>query len=248
MKRTCTNCIYAIKLSKTGLSVLVCANRQGSPGRLTLTGPTCLCTNFKTKHIVNRPDVTQPAGSSVRLIPLTQGKVAIVDAEDYDWLIQYKWHTNKKTSGFYAATHKGAKLIYMHRLIMQNCPRPNRSSHSATKNSTLRTQHYPCRIGKGIVVDHIDGNSLNNTKANLRICTNAQNHYNQRPRGGSSKYKGVSWYKTTKKWSAAIEKNNKQFHLGCFNNEKDAAMAYDAKAKELFGDFAYLNFRNPRNP
>ena len=234
MKKSCKICIYSVRIRQAGASALVCVNKEGSPGRLKFANKAGVCRNFQTQKVVNRPEVIQPTDTDIRLIPLTRGKVAIVDKADYDWLIQYKWYANKKAAGFYAATHIGPKLIYMHRLIMQ----------SPTKNSTLRTQHYPCRLGDGFVVDHIDRNSLNNRRSNLRRCTQGQNLFNQRPRNGSSKYKGVSWNKKQKQWSAAIEKNNKQFHLGYFNNEKDAAMAYDAKAKELFGQFAYLNFTN----
>ena len=96
---------------------------------------------------------------------------------------------------------------------------------------------------KGMVVDHIDGNGLNNRKSNLRICTKAQNVHNSRPRTNtSSKYKGVFWNKANKKWSATIHKGDKWTYIGGFDDEKEAARAYDRKAAEFFGEFAYLNF------
>ena len=96
---------------------------------------------------------------------------------------------------------------------------------------------------EGFVVDHIDGNSLNNRKTNLRICTQAQNIHNSRPRRNrSSKYKGVFWDKVNKKWSTNIRKGDKRIYLGGFDDEIEAAIAYDRKAAELFGEFAYLNF------
>jgi len=94
------------------------------------------------------------------------------------------------------------------------------------------------------LVDHIDGNGLNNRKANLRLCNHSQNAWNRRPNSGChSKYKGVYWNKDKKKWHATISKSYKRIHLGYFDNEIEAARAYDKKAKEFFGEFAYLNFR-----
>lgn len=152
-----------------------------------------------------------------RLILLTQGKFAIVDAEDYDWLIRYKWHACKCKNTYYASRVRGGKAIKMHREIM--------------------------RAPKGVIVDHIDHNGLHNRKGNLRLCTNAQNCYNQQPcANGTSKYKGVSWHKCRSKWSARIRCDRKFYNLGDYDDQMEAAMAYDDKAVELFGEFAYLNF------
>ncbi|MHC4889112.1 MAG: HNH endonuclease, partial [Planctomycetota bacterium] len=151
------------------------------------------------------------------LIPLTQGKFAIVDVEDYDWLIQYKWHACKCKNTFYAGRVEGGKTIRMHREIM--------------------------RAPKGLVCDHINHNGLDNRKSNLRLCTNAQNCYNQRASAsGTSKYKGVSWHKCSSKWSARIRCDGKFYNLGDFDDQMEAAMVYDDKAVELFDEFACLNF------
>ncbi len=151
------------------------------------------------------------------LIPLTQGKFAIVDAEDYDWLVRYKWYATKAKNTFYACRVEGGKTIKMHREIM--------------------------RAPKGLVCDHINHNGLDNRKRNLRLCTHAQNCYNQRGGAtGTSKYKGVSWDKRSSKWSARIRCNGKLYNLGDFDNQMEAAMTYDDKAVELFGEFAWLNF------
>ncbi len=92
--------------------------------------------------------------------------------------------------------------------------------------------------------DHEDGNGLNNQKSNLRIVTNAQNHMNKKGnRNTSSKYKGVCWNKESNKWTSSITLNQKQTHLGYFTCEKKAAKAYDKKAKELFGEYSRLNFK-----
>ncbi len=96
----------------------------------------------------------------------------------------------------------------------------------------------------GLVVDHIDGNGLNNRKSNLRVCTQGQNSLNSRPRRNcSSRYKGVSFYKRDKIWQAQIFYNFRTINIGRFDDEVEAALAYDRKAEELFGEFAYLNFR-----
>ena len=151
-------------------------------------------------------------------IKLTFGKVAIVDAEDYDRVSMYNWCAVHDSRCWYAHTFKrdGTPLA-MHRLIL-NAP-------------------------KGLFIDHIDHNGLNNRKSNLRLCTNRQNQQNRRPtRNGSSRYKGVHWCNTHKKFRARITHNSKRIHLGYFEDEIAAAKAYDKKAKELFGEFAYLNF------
>jgi hypothetical protein len=151
---------------------------------------------------------------------LTKGKVALVDDEDYKFLIQWKW--NFSSTGYAArngGTYKKRKNIKMHRLIM--------------------------RATSGMEVDHINGNRLDNRRCNLRICTRSQNHCNV---GLSSRntsgFKGIVFdYKT---WNAKITKNGKRIHLGCFKNKEDAARAYDRAAKELFGEFAKLNFNEEK--
>ena len=96
---------------------------------------------------------------------------------------------------------------------------------------------------KGMLVDHIDGNGLNNRRSNLRLCTNKENARNARPsKGGSSRYKGVCWHKAKKKYDARIEVDGKRYCLGYFADEIEAAVTYDIKAMQLFGDFAYFNF------
>ena len=160
--------------------------------------------------------------STMKQIKLTQGEVALVDEEDFEELNQYKWCVNKKCyNGFIAVRNEGKpphrQTIYMHRAII-NCP-------------------------KGSEVDHINHNPLDNRRCNLRICTKAQNQYNQKPRTGSaSVWKGVSRSKKDKKWRASIGYKKRATYLGCFDNEIDAAKAYDKVATELFGEFACPNF------
>jgi len=152
-----------------------------------------------------------------RLIPVKGGPFAIVDAADYEAISKYQWYARHTPTTCYAmARHKG-KFIQMHRLITD--------------------------VPRRLVVDHIDRNGLNNTRKNLRLCRQAENARNQGPRpGGTTKYKGVSWHAHRRKFRARITYEGKEHSLGYFTDEKEAARAYDKKANELFGRFAYLNF------
>jgi hypothetical protein len=154
-------------------------------------------------------------------IPLTQGKVALVDDEDYIGLSQYKWYAHNERGHFYvcrdAGKGKDRQHFKMHRQIMS----------------------YP----QNLEVDHRDHNGLNNQRSNLRICTHAENMRNQNVRAtGLSKYKGVTWDNGIGKWKASIMFNYKNYYLGYYDLEIEAAKMYDKKAKEFFGEFAKTNF------
>jgi hypothetical protein len=98
---------------------------------------------------------------------------------------------------------------------------------------------------KGALVDHINHNGLDNRRANLRFVTAGQNCWNARKkRGCSSKYKGVYFQKRSRRWLANIIYRGERIFLGCFDDEQSAARAYDEKAKQLFGQYATLNFQN----
>lgn len=145
--------------------------------------------------------------------PRYPNKFAMVDDEDFEWLSQISWHLMNKG---YAQTSRPKKEL-MHRKIM-NPP-------------------------QNMVVDHIDGNHLNNQKSNLRICTHAENSANsKKPIDGiTSIFKGVYFYKRKGKYIAQIRYRNNKFHLGSFDKEIDAAMAYNAASIRLNGKFAKLN-------
>lgn len=163
----------------------------------------------------------------MREILLTQGKVALVDDEDYDTLVLHKWQACKDHGGNWYAQRcrprTSGKLIHVHREVLQ--------------------------APDGVFVDHRDGNGLNNTKQNLRLCTNSQNSGNaKRRKDNSSGFKGVTVNKRRygHRWVAAITCQKKTFYLGTFDDPAEAARVYDSKAKELFGEFARLNFlENP---
>lgn len=98
------------------------------------------------------------------------------------------------------------------------------------------------KASDNMVVDHIDGNPLNNRKSNLRICTRPENSRNQRIRNdNTSKYKGVSLDKSRKKWLGYIGVNGKKTYLGSYNTKEDAAKAYNEAAIKYHGEFAKLN-------
>lgn len=154
-------------------------------------------------------------------INLTQGMIALVDDEDFSELNKYKWYpsayTKSKTT--YAYTCEG---YFMHRMVMGI-------------------------TDKGLVVDHIDHNGLNNQKNNLRIITQSQNMMNRSSLQTNNKsgYQGVCWDKRRNKWKSYIKINRKLINLGRFKDKEEAARAYDKKAKELFGEFCgNLNFPN----
>jgi hypothetical protein len=221
LDKSCKKCIYLVEALGKHKPVLICTNRDGARGQLYCSDPPSAgspCRNYRTNPVIDRPAVVQPKDSQIRLIPLTKGKIAIVDAADYDWLNSHKWSVNQRTRGVYACCQIKGEKIYMHRLIT-NPP-------------------------AGKVVDHIDRNGLNNRRSNLRICSIADNSRNLGLRGGTktSLYKGVSWNRKSKKWMATIKFNQKYHHIGFFDNQIAAAKAYDKTARKLFKEFAYLNF------
>jgi len=163
---------------------------------------------------------TRPTDDT-RLIPLTKGQFAIVDAADYDHISSLKWHAVVYAHATYAM-HNGVmkhgcreKNILMHRLIM-NAP-------------------------DGVEVDHHNGNGLDNTRNNLRFCSSSQNKWNRR-KTNKRGFKGVYFHRHSGKWHASISCRKKRYNLGYYNSPEDAAKAYDAAALRLHGEFTRLNF------
>ena len=213
--RVCANCRFSRPLYGLKEPALFCKHKAGHERRFLHVAPSEYCLNYESPHL-SQAEFEEIKKTGAKLIPLTQGKFAIVDAEDYDRLSKYKWCANKSRRSYYAVRSNGQRQIRMHRMITS--------------------------APKGLFVDHINHNGLDNRKTNLRLCTESQNNLNRRPYGKTSRYKGVSRHKKTNRYLAAICYQGKRFHLGTFRDEVDAAKAYDKKARELFGQFAYLNF------
>lgn len=165
-------------------------------------------------------------------IPLTQGKVALVDDADFELVSQYKWQADKSVSAgrvcWYAITtirraDGSRQKLRMHRHILG-----------------ITDPHTE--------VDHVDHDGLHNTHENLRVCGRKTNMGNQRVQNvsKSSRYKGVGWHKSIGKWQAYIKVNQTIQYLGCFSSERLAAFSYNQAAKREFGEFAFLNkIENP---
>lgn len=152
-------------------------------------------------------------------IELTQNQVALVDNEDYNFLMQRKWQAHKDGNTFYARYNLYIGMI-----------------DGKEKRKTIRMHRLIMAVPKGKIIDHINGNGLDNQKSNLRICSKRQNNQNRVHSIKSSKYPGVSWYNTINKWVARIRINGKAISLGRFTNEKDAAMAYEKACRTLVGE------------
>lgn len=156
-------------------------------------------------------------------IKLTQGKIAIVDDADFEWLNQWKWYAYWSRHYWYAirtdCSFQEKRTVRMHRAILE----------------------YHGFDLTGLDVDHINHDGLDNRLINLRPATRNQNQQNQYPVRGMNKHKGVHWHSWHHKWTAQIRNNSHLIHLGYFDNEKEAAIAYNAAARVLFGEFAHLN-------
>lgn len=158
----------------------------------------------------------------MKKIPLAHNKgVALVDNEDYRTLSKHRWYIGSGPS-LYAYTtvrlsNNKNKVIRMHTMIIGKAP-------------------------SGFETDHINRNKLDNRKKNLRFATRSQNAQNAKLKSASG-YTGVRWTEGRKKpWQVTIKFNGKSVYCGSYKNKKEAAMAYDAKALELFGPYASLNF------
>lgn len=150
----------------------------------------------------------------MRTIPLTQGKSAIIDDEDFDVLGHYNWHAHFNNKTWYAARYDPIRnYVYLHREIMG----------------------FPS--GK---VDHKNRDGLDCRRENLRLADSTQNNANQGRHRSimSSQFKGVYWDKSRQKWRACIDSK----HLGRFSSEVEAALAYDRAALRQWGEFACTNF------
>lgn len=152
----------------------------------------------------------------VKKIYLPRGFIAFVSVEDFEYAKSLKWSVNLDVKGrAYACRYAGRARVYMHREFT-NCT-------------------------SGLVVDHINGNTLDNRRTNLRICTQRLNIQNSQP-WGLLGLRGVSREKQAKKYRARItDLEGDELHLGMFDTQSEAAEAYDRAALSLYGNFAWLN-------
>jgi len=212
-EKRCDNCCFSTFATGPGRAVLICRQKKGSEGTWKVRSLLDKCPNFHPSRAAKAQNRTP------RLIPLTRGQFAIVDAKDYPLLSQYTWFTEGTPKNYYAVRKENGKSIKMHRQIT------NAPDH--------------------LVVDHIDHNGLNNRNSNLRNATFTQNCQNQRRLSHkTSKYKGVHWNKRQKKWAAQITSNKISHHLGYFHDEIESAKTYDKAARKHHKEFAVLNFKS----
>ena len=145
----------------------------------------------------------------------------LIDDDDYEKIKDYKWNVLKKSNGIY---------------IICTARTADRKRH------TLRMQRVIMNCNSGMDVDHVNGNTLDNRKSNLRICTHTENMRNMSKRKNvTSVYKGVYFNKSRNKWTASIRINGTLKHLGHYKTEDQAAISYNISAVKYFGEFARPN-------
>ena len=203
------------------------AGTQRSPQRKSPEQPSPTTSAHAAKPTVDVPRETTTAHASpegddpsvgTRRIRLTQGQFALVDAEDYGWLSKWKWHAQKWHSEgedhYYANRRDPVKktAIGMHRQIMG----------------------FP----EGLEVDHINGNSLDNRRCNLRAVSTELNQINSSTGWGSSRFRGVTWDASRGLWKAHATLRDVRYQLGHFPTEEAAARAVDRKRREVYGEYA----------
>ena len=163
----------------------------------------------------------QPTEPSYRLIPLTKGQFAKVDEEDYERVMEFKWHAAFQPKKNIFRAQRAIPKKYGEKQVFQ--PMPN----------------FILNQPRGVIIDHSQHDSLDNRKRFLRVATHEQNNANRRrSRNNTSGFKGVSFSKDVKKWRASITCNKKYISLGFYSTPERAYEAYTTAARELHGEFA----------
>ena len=159
----------------------------------------------------------------MKTIPLSKGREAIVDDEDFDFLMQWKWHA-----------YSSYKVWYARRFTLK-------SDSADGKQHPILMHRVVNKTPVGVKTDHKNGNGLDNRKTNLRNATHFENMRNRGTnRGATSDHKGVDWDSRQRKWRAQICVNNQKIFLGRFSDEADAASAYLAASAKHFGEFHHI--------
>jgi hypothetical protein len=158
----------------------------------------------------------------MKTINLTKGYSTIIDDKDYDYLAQWRWYASVTSKGFVYAKKVGIK-----------------NGKKAEYSMSRVIMHTP----DGLFCDHINHNTLDNRRSNLRNCTRAENGRNKTPCRKTSRYLGVYRRKSNGKYDATIMINGRVTHLGSFSHDWAAAIKYDTVAKKYHGEFANLNFK-----
>jgi hypothetical protein len=160
----------------------------------------------------------------MKQVPITQGYFALVDEEDFGRVSKFKWTADVRKNG-----------VYVKRYMERNVD-------GKRVRSVLYLHHFVLGIQGGVLVDHVKGNPLDNRKKKLRVCTQAENARNAKiGRNNTHGYKGLV-LRPSGRWGCQLMFKGKHVCVGTFDTKEEAARAYDTKAKELFGEFANLNF------
>jgi hypothetical protein len=224
-KRCCSECAYSVRpmgrLFRIFLArapgLLACFNHPDSPGQMTGVACCSSCPNFRPRHKpAVRSSPLDPPCPGVYHIPLTQGRYAIADAEDYERISRHRWCLSRSGKRLYAQRRSRGRTIRMHQFIM--------------------------KPPGGMLVDHINGNGLDNRRCNLRICSRLENSRNRRVNPNTvTGYKGLYRSRRTGRYYAQIFFEGHCHRIGSFDTAVEAARAYDRRAIECFGPFACLN-------
>ena len=155
----------------------------------------------------------------MKIIIARHGQKIMVSDKDFSWLSKHTWGISN--SGYAIRYTQKTRTIFMHREVLQK---------------------MSGKLSKNVYTDHINRDKLDNRRENLRKATRGQNQSNSIARVNKNGFRGITQHRNGNRWTASILFNRRRIYLGLYKNQKEAAIAYDSKAKEIFGEFAVLNF------